>query len=165
MEGILAQLGILGKFDSGKEQVFFKGERLTVPLICFEEQFSDLFCKALDSAPDYFISLSNESWIPDADFLEWRVLQARARAIESGTPLLRITHQGHSLAIDPLGRIFEAQGEANSVTTISFPLYQIPTIYALIGSFWLFYVASFLTLLFLLKMILALGARTNVAKK
>lgn len=154
IHAILKKWGIEDLFTAGRSHTFFKTDHLIAPLVCFEEQFSELFHAAQRHSPDYFLTLSNESWITHPQFRQWRLIQAKARAVEFGIPLVRVVYQGQSAVIDPLGKITWPSLVEEKGQRLSISFYQNSTFFSLAGDFWLFYAMCAAGFFFLVSLVL-----------
>ena len=82
-----------------------------VPLICYEAIFPGevMPAPAEDAAeagprPGFLLNLSNDAWFGLTPGPYQHFEQSRLRAIEQGLPLVRVTNNGISAVVDPLGR-------------------------------------------------------------
>lgn len=73
-------------------------------LVCYEIIFSGNVV-IRDNRPDWIINITNDAWFGDSPGPRQHFQMARARAIEEGTPVLRVAGTGISAVIDPYGRI------------------------------------------------------------
>ena len=114
---ILSRLGLtqINFFKSGfqKGEAFkvFRGpknEKLAAE-ICYEIIFPD-FSRKLSRklAPDLIINVTNDAWFGDSPGPFQHLMQARFRAVETGTGIIRAANTGVSAYIDPLGRVKKA---------------------------------------------------------
>lgn len=74
------------------------------PLVCYEIIFPG---KVLirDDRPDWILNITNDAWFGDSPGPRQHFEMTRARAIEEGTPVLRVAGTGISAVIDPFGRV------------------------------------------------------------
>jgi apolipoprotein N-acyltransferase len=108
---LLAQFG-LDKLAAGATD-YTAGDRarlLHVPglppvrvLICYEILFpGDV---AATARPEWLLNLSNDAWFGDGAGPRQHFQIARARAVEFGLPVVRVTNTGITAVINPLGRV------------------------------------------------------------
>ena len=82
-----------------------------VPLICYEAIFpTEVMPTPAGAAqetprPGFLLNLSNDAWFGLTPGPYQHFEQSRLRAIEQGLPLVRVTNNGISAVVDPLGRI------------------------------------------------------------
>ncbi len=76
-----------------------------LPLICYEVIFPRL--SHTGNAPDFIVNVTNDAWYGFSAGPHQHLTQAKFRAIETGTPLIRAANTGISAVIDPLGRIVQ----------------------------------------------------------
>jgi apolipoprotein N-acyltransferase len=77
------------------------------PLICYEVIFPGAVVG--DGArPAWFVNLSDDSWFGDTPGPRQHMHQARVRAVEEGTPIIRVTTTGFSAIVDSYGRLRES---------------------------------------------------------
>lgn len=122
-----------------------------VPLICYEAIFPDEVMPAGatgDTRPGFLLNLSNDAWFGITPGPHQHFEQSRLRAIEQGLPLVRVTNNGISAIVDPLGRITGMLPlGARGVLDGSLPLALRDTIYASFGGSipWLLLLGTLLT--------------------
>lgn len=74
------------------------------PLVCYEIIFSGNVLIRGDR-PEWILNVTNDAWFGDSPGPRQHFQMARARAIEEGTPVLRVAGTGISAVIDPFGRV------------------------------------------------------------
>lgn len=97
---------VIGGFTAGSERKAFAvaGLPRIVPLICFESIFpheTDL----TGTEEHVLVNVTNDAWFGNTPGPYQHFAQARLRAIEFGTPLIRAANSGISAVVDPYGRI------------------------------------------------------------
>lgn len=82
------------------------GKRVSVaPLICYDVLFPELVAEAAGMGADLIVTLSNDSWFPDARAPRLHLISAAFRSIETRLPQVRATNSGISAVISPTGEI------------------------------------------------------------
>ncbi|QFR34070.1 apolipoprotein N-acyltransferase [Ancylobacter sp. TS-1] len=79
-----------------------------VPLICYEAILPDEMMPAAAPGaprPGFLLNVSNDAWFGQTPGPYQHFEQARLRAVEQGLPLIRVTNNGISAIVDPVGRI------------------------------------------------------------
>ncbi|MCK0206950.1 apolipoprotein N-acyltransferase [Starkeya koreensis] len=99
-----------GGFASARERslLAIPGLPPAVPLICYEAIFPDEIMPAATGGaarPGFLLNVSNDAWFGLTPGPYQHFEQARLRAVEQGLPLIRVTNNGISAIVDPLGRI------------------------------------------------------------
>lgn len=144
--GIAGILPGIGGFSSGP------GHRtLAIPglppagaLVCYEVIFSG---DVADDRPGLFVNLTNDGWFGRTSGPWQHLDQARLRAVEEGTPILRAANTGVSAIIDGYGRIVaETDLGTRTVLDGEVPSEKPPVEFRRMGSHLLltFYVFSFI---------------------
>lgn len=72
--------------------------------ICYEDTFGEEIIRALPAA-NVLVNLSNTAWFGDSSAQPQHLQIARARALETGRPMLRATNTGMTALILPNGQI------------------------------------------------------------
>lgn len=104
----------IGDFDKGTEKKILKiGDLKIAPMICYEAVFplecigNSLFNFFSKNIPDIdvMINLTNDAWFGSTTepFQHFEIV--RARAVEMGIPLVRVTNFGISAVFDSFGRV------------------------------------------------------------
>ncbi|HKL70200.1 apolipoprotein N-acyltransferase [Salibaculum sp.] len=102
-------------------------------LICYEGIFPEEIVEG-GTRPEVLVVMTNDAWFGTGPGPRQHLLQARARAIEQGLPVLRAANTGISAVIDARGRIGDSLplGEAGYLDVrVSDPL--PPTLYSRAG--------------------------------
>jgi apolipoprotein N-acyltransferase len=73
--------------------------------ICVEDIHPDIAREGVNAGADTLMNVTNDGWFYETCGPRAHMLSAAWRAIETRRPLLRITNTGHTVAVDPLGRI------------------------------------------------------------
>lgn len=76
------------------------------PLVCYESIFSSEAVNT-DHYPDLLLNLTNDAWFGNSSGPYQHFNMARMRAIEYGTPLIRVANTGISALVDPFGRVIK----------------------------------------------------------
>jgi apolipoprotein N-acyltransferase len=94
----------MGDFDvGGKSQLLEINGLRMVMAICYEAAFPQEFIPA-GQRGDVIVNLTNDGWFGHTSEPFQHLQIVRARAIESGLPLIRAANCGISAVFDPLGR-------------------------------------------------------------
>jgi apolipoprotein N-acyltransferase len=89
-------------------------------LVCYEAIFPGAFLdRAL--ASEWIVNVTNDAWFGATAGPHQHFHIARARAIETGLPLVRVANTGLSGVVDPYGRILVIS-ELNQVAVLDLPL-------------------------------------------
>jgi apolipoprotein N-acyltransferase len=117
----------------GPHRYAVPGAPLLIPLICYDDIFSDAVTAG---RPGWFVNVTDDSWFGPWAGPYQHFLIARVRAIEEGVPVARDANSGISAVIDPLGRIKARLGlNKEGVLDADLPQAMPPTIYAIFGDF------------------------------
>jgi apolipoprotein N-acyltransferase len=114
-------------------------------LICFEAAFPDLVRQFTANGAELLINISNDGWFGRSSAPEQHLAIARVRAAENRRWLLRATNNGHTVVVDPYGRIVARLApDTRSVLTASFAFRSDRTLYSRFGDWiaWLSLAAS-----------------------
>ncbi len=118
---VLDALGLhLGRFTSGgaEQKLLRVGEYPFAMSICYEDAFASVFLPTLPAAT-FLVNVTNDAWFGHSIEAAQHMQIARARALESGRYLLRVTNTGMTGVVDPKGRIV-AQAPAFKETVLSY---------------------------------------------
>lgn len=96
----------VGGFRPGRDYAVgaLPGGRFAV-LICFEAVFPDETRRFVARGAELLVNISNDAWFGRSGAPEQHLAMARVRAVENRRWLLRATNNGHTVAVDPYGRI------------------------------------------------------------
>ncbi len=99
-------VGGIGDFARGSDYAVGKlpGGRFGV-FICYEAIFPNEVRRFVTHGAELLINLSNDGWFGRSAAPDQHLAMARFRAIENRRWLLRATNNGHTVVIDPYGRI------------------------------------------------------------
>jgi apolipoprotein N-acyltransferase len=129
-----ADFGIYDAFSPGTKPKVFTSIRMLKnfpsvpfpmlgPMVCYEETFPIHASEATDLGADLLVGLSNDAWYPKSGLEEVHLAHARVRAIENGTPFLRVCNTGVSGVIDARGKLVDAiESEKPAAATLRVPL-------------------------------------------
>jgi len=73
-------------------------------VICNEAMFPRIAGRRVREGAEYLVNLSNDTWVPDAEFALHQFQIVSLRAVESGRYMVRASTSGPSAIIDPFGR-------------------------------------------------------------
>lgn len=92
----------IGDFDIGEnlKPIELKGLKISC-MVCYEGIFPGEF--VFDDT-DVIVNVTNDGWFGDSTELFQHLFAVRARAIEEGIPLIRVTNYGISAVFDAYGR-------------------------------------------------------------
>ncbi len=108
--GIDALTGLTGTgFTAGEGPVLVQADTVPpfLPLICYEAIFAQ-DVPLTGPRPEWLLQITNDAWFGRFSGPYQHLVQARARAIEQGLPLVRSANTGVSVVTDPFGRILAA---------------------------------------------------------
>jgi len=74
-------------------------------VICNEAMFPRIARRRVRAGADYFVNLSNDTWVGDVEFAEHQFDIAAMRAVEFGRYLVRASTSGPSGIVDSFGRV------------------------------------------------------------
>ncbi|MSR78192.1 MAG: apolipoprotein N-acyltransferase [Candidatus Omnitrophica bacterium] len=110
--------------------------------LCYENALERMGRKAVNLGADFFISLSNPGFFNQSFMPDYHWMQDRLRAVESGRYVLRVSPNGYSGLIDPLGRVIQKTSlDKEEILTLSFGTRQEKTFYHR-NPDWVFWMAS-----------------------
>lgn len=111
-------------------------------LICYEGIFPEDMQRG-DERPDVLLIITNDAWFGKGAGPRQHLVQAQARAIEQGLPVVRAANTGISAVIDPSGVITDSLllNEAGYLDAFV-PRAAPPTVYSKIGDWPLFVLLS-----------------------
>lgn len=100
-------------------------------LICYEAIFPNEVAAGFNR-PGLLINLTNDGWFGDLTGPYQHFHQTRARAVEQGLPLVRVSNNGVSAVIGPAGRLHGPILSLNAVAIVDVDVPQAiaPTLYA-----------------------------------
>lgn len=119
------------------------------PLICYEVIFSGSLITT-DNRPEWLLVVTNDAWFGRWAGPRQHFHQARVRAVEEGLPLVRVSNNGISAVITPLGQVVAQLAlDERGVLDAQLPTAQPPTVFSKLGNipFWAFIVLCFVTTL------------------
>lgn len=80
------------------------GEFTLSPVLCFEVLFPGIVDQRRDDESVAIVNLADDSWVPGEGVDRQLIAVASFRAIEQRLTLVRVTHGGLSVVVDPFGR-------------------------------------------------------------
>jgi apolipoprotein N-acyltransferase len=103
------------------------------PLICYEAIFPGVG-RASAARPGLLVNVTNDGWFGNTTGPRQHFHQARVRAVEEGTPLIRAANNGISAVVDSVGRVIVMLGvnERGSIDS-HLPRSHSPPLYAVVG--------------------------------
>lgn len=137
----------VGDFQHGREAAVGElpgGGKFSV-LICYEAIFPAEVRRFTANGAELLINLSNDGWFVGSGAPEQHLAMARVRAIENRRWLLRATNTGHTVIVDPYGRITSRLGaDIRGVLTGGYAMRSDRTLYVRLGD-WLAYLCVVLS--------------------
>ncbi len=145
-EKTLAAIGIeklthnRGSFGTGPEPrplMTIPGLPPALGLVCYEALFPGNVVQGSEH-PGVLINVTNDGWFGESTGPYQHFHQARTRAVEEGTPLVRAANNGISAVVDPFGRVLQSlaldvRGQIDS----PLPKAVAPPLYARLGDWML----------------------------
>ncbi|MEE9387417.1 MAG: apolipoprotein N-acyltransferase [Paracoccaceae bacterium] len=104
LRALAAQFGTGYSAGSGPNILNVAGLGNFLPLICYEAIFPHEL-RQVDQRPDWMLMITNDAWFGNFVGPFQHLAQARARAIETGLPMVRAANTGVSAVIDARGRV------------------------------------------------------------
>lgn len=105
--------------------------------ICYEAIFPAEVRQFVKSGAEALINISNDGWFGRTSAPDQHLNIARVRAVEGRRWLLRATNNGHTVIVDPYGRIVSRiPPDQRAVLVGSFDFVSRRTIYARFGDWW-----------------------------
>lgn len=103
--GLAQFVAVIGGFTAGAPGQAFSipGLPETIPVICFESIFPHEM-RVSGRGEKILLNVTNDAWFGRTAGPYQHLAQARLRAIEFGTPVIRAANSGISAVIDPYGR-------------------------------------------------------------
>jgi apolipoprotein N-acyltransferase len=140
LRGLFSAVGIasLVSYDGemtpgpGPSTFVVQGAPLADPRVCYEIVFPHFNPDAATKA-GWILNVSIDAWYGDLLGPDQHYAQARARAIESGMPLVRAASGGWSAIVDRYGRPLAQFKSGTGYATARLPLDAQPTLYGLYG--------------------------------
>ncbi len=127
-----------GDFEPGRERTLAAthwGKVAT--FICYEAIFPAEVRQFVERGAEALVNISNDGWFGRTAAPDQHLNIARVRAVEERRWLLRATNNGHTVIVDPYGRIVSRLSpDQRSVLIGSFDFVSRPTLYARYGDWW-----------------------------
>ena len=104
---VLDSLGLhLGRFTpGGSQQTLLRVDEYPFAMsICYEDAFASVFLPTLPEAT-FLVNVTNDAWFGHSLEPAQHMQIARARALETGRYLLRVTNTGITGVVDPKGKV------------------------------------------------------------
>lgn len=101
-----------GSFATGPEPrplMHIPGLPPALGLVCYEALFPGNIVQGSER-PGVLINVTNDGWFGETTGPYQHFHQARVRAVEEGTPLVRAANNGISAMVDPYGRVLKSLG-------------------------------------------------------
>ena len=99
---VITALGIDFKFGDGIRSLRVPHMPVFGPLVCYEAIFSGEVASR-DDPPSLLINVTNDAWYEGTIGISQHFAMVKARAIEEGMPLVRVSNKGFTGIIDPWG--------------------------------------------------------------
>ena len=95
---------------TGPQTMTLSTGRTIAPLICYEAIFPDFVRTSAAQETDVIVQITNDAWFGTRSGPAQHLAQARARAIETGLPMIRVANTGISAVISPDGAVIHSIG-------------------------------------------------------
>ena len=129
----------------GPQTMMLSNGRSIAPLICYEAIFPAFVRTAAAQGADAVVQITNDAWFGTRSGPAQHLAQARARAIETGLPVIRVANTGISAVIAPDGAVIQSIG-LNDLgwVDVAIPVKLQATPYLRHGdlSFWIFVIVA-----------------------
>ncbi|HEY4683055.1 MAG TPA: apolipoprotein N-acyltransferase [Candidatus Acidoferrales bacterium] len=127
-----------GDFEPGRERTLAATHRGKVAtFICYEAIFPAEVRQFVERGAEALVNISNDGWFGRTAAPDQHLNMARVRAVEGRRWLLRATNNGHTVIVDPYGRIVSRLlPDQRSVLIGSFDFVSRRTLYARFGDWW-----------------------------
>jgi apolipoprotein N-acyltransferase len=132
----------VGDFSRGRERKVgpLPGGRFAV-VVCYEAIFGNEVRRFVADGAELLVNISNDGWFGRSAAPDQHLAMARVRAVENRRWLLRATNNGHTVAVDPYGRIVARMPtDIRSAMEVPFAFRSDRTIYSRFGD-WLAWVS------------------------
>ncbi len=117
--------------------------------ICFEAVFPNEVRQFTARGAELLINISNDGWFGRSSAPDQHLAMARVRAVENRRWLLRATNTGHTVAVDPYGRIVARLApDRRGVLVVPYDFRRDLTLYARWGD-WFAWLCAGLSAIFL----------------
>ena len=118
---------------TGKRVLSVPGLPMVTPLICYEVIFSGRVISE-PNRPEWLLVVTNDAWFGAWAGPRQHFHQARVRAVELGLPLIRVSNNGISAAIGPVGMVNASLDlERRGTLDVTLPQALGPTVFAKFG--------------------------------
>ena len=139
----------VGQLPAGPELSSQGAGRFSV-VICYEAIFPDLVRRFVGDGAQLLINVSNDGWFRRSSARAQHLAMARVRAAENRRWLLRGTNTGHTVSVDPYGRIVARLApDVRGVLEAPYAFRSDTTLYTRWGD-WVAWLAAGVTLALLL---------------
>lgn len=129
-----------GDYAPGNEYTVFSTDRVKFScLICFESIFPELSREFVRRGAELLVNITNDGWFGKISGPQQHNDMAILRTVECGVPLVRSANTGISMVVDQYGRVLtEKELFKEDIISSTFFIYNIKTIYLIIGDlFWI----------------------------
>jgi len=108
-------------------------------LICFDSIYETLSTTSVSDGAEIILMSTNDSWFGTSRALYMHTAQARLRAIENLTPVVRAANTGISACIDRLGRVVvSSEPLVEDVLTATLETSGSGSLYSIMGNLFIF---------------------------